>query len=138
MTERTAVRAGPPPAAQPVSILAMDHRDSFGRTLFGVHGTPTAEHLAAVRSAREVIFTRAQRLVATESGAGRLGILVDEQLGADVARHAKGGGFVLAMPVERSGCIRKAAAGVGPRGSHLGAWTTQSLLAEVDALRVGE
>jgi myo-inositol catabolism protein IolC len=138
MTESTAVRAGPPSAAQPLFILAMDHRDSFGRTLFGVHGTPTAERLAAVRSAQEVIFTGVQRLVATEPSVGGLGILVDEQLGADVARHAKGGGFVLAMPVEKSGCIRKAAAGADPRGSHLGAWMTQSPLAEVDALRAGE
>jgi len=106
MTDSTAVRAGPPSAAQPLFILAMDHRDSFGRTLFGVHGTPTAEQLAAMRSAKEVIFTGAQHLVATEPSAGQLAILVDEQLGADVARNAKGGGFVLAMPVEKSGADR--------------------------------
>jgi myo-inositol catabolism protein IolC len=138
MTESTAVRAGPPSAAQPLFILAIDHRDSFGRTLFGVQSTPTGERLAALRSAKEVIFTGAQRLVATEPSAGRLGVLVDERLGADVARHSKGGGFVLAMPVKKSGCIRKAAAGADPRDSHLGAWMTQSLLAEVDALRAGE
>ena len=34
---------------------------------------------------------------------GRLGVLVDEQLGADVARHAREAGFELAMPVEASG-----------------------------------
>jgi hypothetical protein len=36
MTDSTTARSGPPSAAQPLFILAMDHRDSFGRTLFGV------------------------------------------------------------------------------------------------------
>jgi myo-inositol catabolism protein IolC len=87
-------------------ILAMDHRDSFGRTLFGVTGTPTGEQLAAMRSAKSVIFTAAQRLSGTDLGGGRLGVLVDEQLGADVARQAKRAGFTLAMPVEASGADR--------------------------------
>jgi hypothetical protein len=47
MTHVTPAHAGPPSAAQPLFILAMDHRDSFGRTLFGVTGTPTDEQLAA-------------------------------------------------------------------------------------------
>jgi hypothetical protein len=45
MTDSRTGRAGPPSAAQPLFILAMDHRDSFGRTLFGVHGTPAAGQL---------------------------------------------------------------------------------------------
>jgi len=95
---------GPPSAAQPLFILAMDHRDSFGRTLFGVTGTPTSEQLAGMRRAKSLIFAAAQRLAAP--AAGRLGILVDEQLGDDVARQAKAAGFVLAMPVEQSGADR--------------------------------
>jgi hypothetical protein len=79
MSDSTAARTGPPSAAQPLFILPMDHRDSFGRTLFGVRPTPDREAL-----------------------------------------------------------IRKAAAGTDPRGSLLPAWMTQSLLAEVDALRTGQ
>jgi myo-inositol catabolism protein IolC len=94
---------GPPSAAQPLFIMAMDQRDSFG-TLFGVQGEPTGAQLADMRDAKSLIFAAAQRVLAdTPLVAGRLGILVDEQLGTDVARAAKESGFVLAMPVEASG-----------------------------------
>jgi myo-inositol catabolism protein IolC len=106
MTGVSPAGPGTPSAAQPLFILAMDHRDSFGRTLFGVTGTPTSEQLASMRSAKSLIFAAARRLVTSEPAAGRLGILVDEQLGADVARQAKDAGFVLAMPVEQSGADR--------------------------------
>jgi myo-inositol catabolism protein IolC len=106
MTDSTTARAGPPSAAQPLFILAMDHRDSFGRTQFGVHGTPAAGQLAGMRDAKELIFAAARRLTESTTGPGRLGILVDEQLGADVARQARQAGFVLAMPVEASGADR--------------------------------
>jgi myo-inositol catabolism protein IolC len=106
MTETTGAPVGPPSPAQPLFILAMDHRDSFGRTLFGVKGEPTAEQLAAMRDAKSLIFSAARRLVGTDLGGGQLGVLVDEQLGADVAREAKAAGFTLAMPVEKSGAHR--------------------------------
>jgi myo-inositol catabolism protein IolC len=106
MTQTTGAPVGPPSPAQPLFILAMDHRDSFGRTLFGVKGEPTAEQLAAMRDAKSVIFAAARRLAGTDLGGGRLGVLVDEQLGADVAREARAAGFTLAMPVEKSGADR--------------------------------
>ena len=106
MTASTTVRTGPPSAAQPLFILAMDHRDSFGRTLFGVHGTPDAGQLAGMRSAKDLIFAGARQVAENNTDPGQLGILVDEQLGADVARQARKAGFVLAMPVEASGSER--------------------------------
>jgi myo-inositol catabolism protein IolC len=106
MTEATAEPIGPPSPAQPLFLLAMDHRDSFGKTLFGVQGTATDEQLASMRSAKTLIFEAAQRLAGTDLGGGHAGILVDEQLGADVARQAKAAGFTLAMPVEVSGADR--------------------------------
>jgi myo-inositol catabolism protein IolC len=106
MSEPTLAPAGPPSAAQPLFILAMDQRDSFGRTLFGVKGTPTDQQLADMRGAKSLILAAAERLAGTDLGGGQLGILVDEQLGADVARRAKAAGFVLAMPAEVSGADR--------------------------------
>jgi|SRR5580693_4085049 myo-inositol catabolism protein IolC len=106
MTATTGAPVGPPSPAQPLFILAMDHRDSFGRTLFGVKGTPTGEQLTDMRDAKSLIFAAARRLADTDLGGGRLGVLVDEQLGADVAREAKQAGFTLAMPVEASGADR--------------------------------
>jgi myo-inositol catabolism protein IolC len=98
MTEVT----GPPTAAQPLFIMAMDQRDSFG-PLFGVQGQPTGEQLAAMRRAKQLIFAGAQRARDMPLSGGRLGVLVDEQLGADGARQAREAGFELAMPVEASG-----------------------------------
>lgn len=98
--------AGLPSAAEPLFILAMDQRDSFQSTLFGVTGTPTADQLASMRAAKSLIFAAAQRVAGSQPDGSRLGILVDEQLGADVARSAKAAGFELAMPVEVSGAER--------------------------------
>jgi len=106
MTATTGAPVGPPSPAQPLFILAMDHRDSFGRTLFGVKGEPTREQLTAMRDAKSLIFAAARRLAGTDLGGGHLGVLVDEQLGADVAREAQAAGFTLAMPVESSGAER--------------------------------
>jgi myo-inositol catabolism protein IolC len=98
--------AEPPSAAEPLFILAMDQRDSFQRTLFGVTGTATPDQLASMRAAKSLIFTAAQRVMGTQPAGSRLGVLVDEQLGADVARGARAAGFELAMPVEVSGAER--------------------------------
>jgi myo-inositol catabolism protein IolC len=103
MPDPTPARTAPPSAAQPLFILAMDHRASFGRTLFGVTGTPDGQQAARMREAKSLIFDAASAVTAATLGPGRAGILVDEQLGADVARKAKQAGFVLAMPVEVSG-----------------------------------
>ena len=106
MTDPAAVPR--PSAARPLFILAMDQRDSFQRTLFDVSGTPSAEQLARMREAKSLIFTAASRLAGTQPAGSRLGVLVDEQLGADVARQARPAGFELAMPVEVSGSGRLA------------------------------
>jgi len=108
MTEARPAHQPMPSAAQPLFILAMDQRDSFARTLFGITGTADADQLARMRDAKALIFAAVRRLPGSVAGPGRLGILVDEQLGADVAREAKADGFVLAMPVEVSGAPRLA------------------------------
>jgi myo-inositol catabolism protein IolC len=108
MTTGTSPHRGLPSAAEPLFILAMDQRDSFQRTLFGVTGAPTADQLASMRAAKSLVFTAAREVAGTQPAGSRLGILVDEQLGADVAREARGAGFELAMPVEVSGVDRLA------------------------------
>jgi myo-inositol catabolism protein IolC len=92
-----------PSSASPLFVVAMDHRDSFGRTLFGVKGVPTEAQVEAMRSAKQVIYEGARLATAEGLAVGRAGILVDEHLGADVARQAKIDHFILAMPIEKSG-----------------------------------
>lgn len=88
---------------RPLYILPFDHRGSFQKQLFGIGGTPTAEQTAQISSYKRVIYEGF--LLALERGAppDRVGILVDEQFGAEIARDAKRRGLTLAMPAEKSG-----------------------------------
>jgi myo-inositol catabolism protein IolC len=92
-------------------ILAMDHRASFGKTLFSVAGDdPDPEQAAAMRAAKWMIFEGLLAALPAVSG-GRAGVLVDERYGQDVIDAAKrergqagdGPPVVLAVPVEASG-----------------------------------
>jgi myo-inositol catabolism protein IolC len=84
-------------------VLAFDHRGSFRRDLFGIGDEPDAEQTAAIADAKQVVFEGL--VAAADAGVAprsELGVLVDEQFGAGVARSAREQGFVLSMPVERS------------------------------------
>jgi myo-inositol catabolism protein IolC len=87
---------------RPLYILAFDHRSSF-EELAAKAGVPESERAAKISEAKRVIFEGF--MVAVDRGAPRdaAGILVDEQYGADVARAARERGYILAMPVEKSG-----------------------------------
>src|ERR1700729_937071 len=89
----------------PLFILAMDHRASFGKTLFGVKDdNPAPQQVAAMRSAKRMIFD-GLRAALPALPYGRAGVLVDERYGQDVidAARATGNSVVLAVPVEASG-----------------------------------
>ena len=78
-------------------VLAFDHGPKFGRDL--MPDASDAERERRYAEAKQLIF---EALLSARSGApaGRLGLLVDERYGSDLARRAKGDGLVLAMPVE--------------------------------------
>jgi len=89
----------------PLFILAMDHRESFGRTLFEVkHDEPDAAQTEAMRSAKRLIFEGLQEALPSVTS-GRIGVLVDERYGQDVIDAVKSGTdpMVLAVPIEASG-----------------------------------
>lgn len=83
-------------------ILAFDHRGSFKKK-FGVGADPTAEEYGRLRDAKKLVYEGF--VAAVEEGAPRdqVGVLVDEEMGADVARDAHAQGYRFAMPVEASG-----------------------------------
>jgi myo-inositol catabolism protein IolC len=91
-----------PTSDDPLFILAMDQRASFAKEVFGLAGSPSSADVTRMREAKAVIY-EGLRHVAGCLPFGREGVLVDEQLGADVARTAKADGLVLLMPIERSG-----------------------------------
>lgn len=89
----------------PLFILAMDHRESFGKTLFGVtDDRPDPAQDAAMRAAKNLIF-EGLRAALPSVTSGRAGVLVDERYGQDVIDAARDGEppVVLAVPVEASG-----------------------------------
>ncbi len=84
-------------------ILAFDHRGSF-KKMFGVGADPSEEQYATLRAAKELVWDGVRH--ALEQGGldpSQVGVLVDEEMGADVARAAQQAGVKLAMPVEASG-----------------------------------
>lgn len=87
----------------PLFILAMDHRGSFGQTLFGVvDDQPTPEQRASMVAAKQLIY-RGLTQAAPHLSAGRAGVLVDEQYGEAVIEAVSRDTIVLAVPVEASG-----------------------------------
>lgn len=85
-------------------ILAFDHRGSFRSKMFGIKGDPTADEFARLQDAKRIVWDGFR--AAVDSGrapAGEAGVLVDEEMGALVAREAHEAGVPLAMPVEKSG-----------------------------------
>jgi myo-inositol catabolism protein IolC len=84
-------------------IVAFDHRGSYESGLYGIKGEPTAADLARLTHGKEVIYEGFLAAVERGAPAGTVGILVDEELGAGIARAAKNAGVILAMPAEESG-----------------------------------
>lgn len=89
-----------PTHTDPLFILAMDHRGSFGKTLFDVRDeSPTPDQLDRMTAAKSLIFAGLRQVTPS---VGRPGVLVDEELGSAVIEAAKGA-VVLAIPIEASG-----------------------------------
>jgi len=66
----------------------MDHRESFGTTLFYVKDdAPTASQRASMAQAKSLIY-RGLTQAAPRLRGGRAGVLVDEQYGQDVVDEA--------------------------------------------------
>lgn len=84
-------------------ILAFDHRGSFEK-MFGITGrAPTPEETARVSDAKSLIFEGFAKAIGAGAPRDAAGVLVDGQYGPQVARAAHEQGYLLAMPVEKSG-----------------------------------
>ncbi len=92
-----------PVFAEPLFILAMDHRDSLAKKVYGIDGDPDQDQVEAIRRGKELVYGGLQQAIQSGSDIRHNAVLVDERYGAEVARQAKAAGVVLAMPIERSG-----------------------------------
>jgi myo-inositol catabolism protein IolC len=86
-----------------VLILAMDHRASLLRDVYGIDDRPTAEQSRQISAHKGLVFDGLLRAVERGVDVSRAGVLVDERYGSDVAVRAREAGIDLAMPIERSG-----------------------------------
>jgi myo-inositol catabolism protein IolC len=82
-------------------LLAFDHRGSFKSKMFGIEEASAAD-TARLSSAKRLVWEGFEAAMAMGVPAGA-GVLVDEEMGADVARAARRAGVPFAMPVEKSG-----------------------------------
>ena len=87
-----------PTAAHPLMILALDHRDSYEKLFADAPG----DHGAAMRRSKQLVY---EGLLAARPslGDGVPGVLIDEDLGAEVQEQTREDGVTLAIPVEKSG-----------------------------------
>ncbi|MGH3487323.1 MAG: 2-deoxy-5-keto-D-gluconate 6-phosphate aldolase domain-containing protein [Actinopolymorphaceae bacterium] len=89
----------------PLYLMAFDHRGSFAHDLFGVQpaGDPNDIVRAGIRDAKDLIYEGFVQAIDRGAPRDAAGVLVDEEFGTQVARTASAAGYVLAMPVEKSG-----------------------------------
>ena len=87
----------------PLFLLAMDHRASLAKDVYGIHGEPTPADIARMKADKMLVFHGLLAAIDAGADSAAAGVLVDERYGEDVARAATKRGVDLAMPMEKSG-----------------------------------
>jgi myo-inositol catabolism protein IolC len=84
-------------------ILPFDHRGSFQAKMFGWKSPLSEAQTAEIARAKAVIYDGFNAALASGLPKEKIGILVDEQFGADILRDAASKNIVTACPAEKSG-----------------------------------
>ncbi|MGZ3697885.1 MAG: 2-deoxy-5-keto-D-gluconate 6-phosphate aldolase domain-containing protein, partial [Bdellovibrionota bacterium] len=88
----------------PLFILPFDHRGTFIEKMFGIHGrSPNLVESSLIRGMKQVVYDAFVESLSQGVPRENAGILVDEQFGTEILKEARGAGFHLACPVEKSG-----------------------------------
>ena len=87
-----------------IYFLAFDHRGSLKKKLFGINGrNSTPNEFRQLADVKRLIWEGVLKAIDNGVPKQHVGVLVDEELGAAVAREAKDAGVTLAMSVEKTG-----------------------------------
>ena len=87
----------------PLYILPFDHRGSFQTKMFGWSGAISPNQTAEIAAIKQVIYDGFKAAVDAGVSREKAGILVDEQFGAAILRHAAEHAYTTACPAEKSG-----------------------------------
>jgi 5-dehydro-2-deoxygluconokinase len=88
---------------RPLYILPFDHRHSYGSEVFHFSEPMSPEENAVVAASKEVIYEGFKEALKRGAPKDKSGILVDEEFGEAVLRDAHQNGYIICMPVEKSG-----------------------------------
>ncbi|MCU1478900.1 MAG: hypothetical protein JWQ64_3593 [Subtercola sp.] len=103
-TADTGARPGSALGAAPdLLLLAMDHRSSLQKQVYGIDGEPTPAQIEQISAGKTLVFEGLLEAVNRGVDPSTVGVLVDERYGTAVASKAKAAGIDLAMPIEKSG-----------------------------------
>jgi myo-inositol catabolism protein IolC len=89
--------------ADPLAILAFDHRESFLRSFLGVGGEPSDGDRARASTAKAVIAEGLLRALDGGAPRGSAAALVDATYGAEAIERVRSADVRVAVPVEESG-----------------------------------
>jgi myo-inositol catabolism protein IolC len=73
---------------KPLYVLPFDHRGSFETGMFGWTGALTPGQSSQISAAKQVIYNGFQQAIEDGVPKEKVGILVDEEFGADILRDA--------------------------------------------------
>ncbi len=89
---------------KPLYLLPFDHRSSFAKTLLGfTYPVSSKSEAKKMTRLKRMIFSAARKAQQELEGTEHVGILVEEEFGADILREAKRLGMTRAVTVEKSG-----------------------------------
>jgi myo-inositol catabolism protein IolC len=86
-------------------LLPFDHRHSYVTGMFHLTPPLTVEGHQAVTDSKHLIYEGFRKALGHELPVGDVGILVDEEFGAEILVDAAGDGYVTAVCVEKSGSV---------------------------------
>lgn len=86
-------------------LLPFDHRHSYVTGMFDLTPPLTVEEHQAVTDSKHLIYEGFRETLGHELSVGDVGILVDEEFGAEILVDAARNGYVTALCVEKSGSV---------------------------------
>lgn len=113
----------PRPAWDELNVMAFDHRSQFHELARDAGASP-----ARLPALKQLLLRAAEQVERSRALAGKVGVLIDGQLGADALHAATGRGWWVGRPVELPGSRPLRFDGTLSIGSQLGHWPREQVI----------